>query len=189
MNLTITTPKFPYGTNPSAVYRFTLDTGHFYIGSSMKLKTRFTSWKTSIKMGKIQSKTLAAAIGEATEIVFEVVEFVEVSKLLEVESKHLAATINDEFSLNRAISGYGVSGLKPLADVITIENVYQKKKPEGFVYKGSKSIHQYDASGNKLNTFVSINDAARLCGLKAKRIRDVLAGVQKTYHGFVWKYA
>lgn len=51
-------------------------------------------------------------------------------------------------------------------------------------------VHQLDALTNEIiNTFTSINEAARQLGLKPQGISNVCAGLSKTSGGFKWSYS
>ena len=55
--------------------------------------------------------------------------------------------------------------------------------------KTRKSVKQFDKSGNFLNEFVSVSEAARQSGLQATRISAVCLGRRKTTGGYIWKHS
>jgi hypothetical protein len=55
--------------------------------------------------------------------------------------------------------------------------------------KLSKKIVQYDLQGNVVNRWDCISDAARFYGLRSGNINNCLRGRNKTYKGYIWKYA
>ena len=52
----------------------------------------------------------------------------------------------------------------------------------------SKTVLQYDLSGNYLNDFGSTHEAKRLTGINQGHISEVCRGERKTAGGFTWEY-
>lgn len=55
--------------------------------------------------------------------------------------------------------------------------------------KLSKKIVQYDLQGNIVNRWDCISDAARFYGVRPGNINNCLRGRNKTYKGYIWRYA
>lgn len=55
--------------------------------------------------------------------------------------------------------------------------------------KLSKKIVQYDLQGNIVNRWYCISDAARFYGVRPGNINNCLSGRNKTYKGYIWRYA
>ena len=53
----------------------------------------------------------------------------------------------------------------------------------------SKKIVQYDLQGNVVNRWDCISDAARFYGIRHGNITNCLRGRNKTYKGYIWRYA
>lgn len=53
----------------------------------------------------------------------------------------------------------------------------------------SRSVKKYNLSGELLNTYNSISEAATKNNCTPTSIRDVCIGEQNTFNGFVWRYA
>lgn len=51
-----------------------------------------------------------------------------------------------------------------------------------------KSVIQYDLQGNKINEFISINEAARQTGYRVADISACCNNKQKTSFGFIWRF-
>ena len=109
-------PKLRYGYNPPAVYRFDFDNGCFYIGSSKKVKTRFTLWKTIFKHGKWSSKAMADRIQGATTVTVTILEIPELSQLKDRETHYLNLYFKDEKNINQSPNGHNNSGRKKLPE-------------------------------------------------------------------------
>lgn len=58
----------------------------------------------------------------------------------------------------------------------------------GLITPHTRSISQYDLSGNFLKEFDSVKDAAESVGVSRHAISAVCSGKNKTSAGFVWKY-
>ncbi len=52
-----------------------------------------------------------------------------------------------------------------------------------------KSVSQYTKSGNFIETYSSIKEAAHKIAKSPKRVSDALTGRKKTAGGYVWRYA
>jgi len=55
-------------------------------------------------------------------------------------------------------------------------------------HPAKKPVMQYDLSGRKITTFISINEASRQTGYRVGDISACCNNKQKTAHGFIWKF-
>lgn len=70
-----------------------------------------------------------------------------------------------------------------------LHNPYFMLGKTGAKNKLSKKIVQYDLLGNIVNRWDCISDAARFYNIRSGNINNCLAGRNKTYKGYIWKYA
>lgn len=70
------------------------------------------------------------------------------------------------------------------------ENLSKDLKSGKFQIKKNihKPVNQYDLNNVFINSFVSVNDAARQLKIDESHIRRMLKGERKTCGGFIWKY-
>ncbi len=57
-----------------------------------------------------------------------------------------------------------------------------------FVHKGSISVYQYDLTGNLLNRYNSVTEAANKYNMATTNISKACLGEIKTAKGFIWRY-
>lgn len=70
-----------------------------------------------------------------------------------------------------------------------LANHYGMLGRTGAKNKLSKKIVQYDLQGNVVNRWDCISDAARFYGVRPGNINNCLSGRNKTYKGYIWRYA
>lgn len=182
MELSFEYPKLEYGNNPSAVYKMTFDTGHFYIGSSKHVKTRINIWRTSLRRLDFSSKIIMDVLPKVTKVSFLILKTCPTIKLLEIETKHILKHKDNDLCLNMTLNAVNNSVRKPLPEHLRKPRKVQIPKqrkgkfapPEDHVYVFSKEVRQYDLSGNYIKTFRSINEAARAAGVDRSVIADHL---------------
>jgi len=193
-------PKFKHGLNPPAIYRMDFDTGHYYIGSSKKVKTRMNNWRTIFKYDRFSSKLLADTLKSVKEVKFIIIEHPALGELLERENYHLNLHFDNPLLVNRSSSAYGNIGLKPLPSHLVKYKQRPKKPPKppkgkfkpssDHVYAFSKGVVQFDLQGNYIQSHKSISDAAKAIGVKMKYIQENLnvKRHKKGVKGFVFKF-
>jgi hypothetical protein len=202
MELTYHTPKLKYGYNPPAVYKMIFDTGHFYIGSSKAVKTRFVLWRTSLNRMNFASKIIADVLPLVTSISFEIVEVVPEVELKTVETHYIQQHIGNPLLLNRSPTAFDNSGIKPLPPHLIKPRSkkryfyeYQKPKgpfvpPDGYVWLGSKKINQYRLDGEFVAQHSSISVAAQAVGVNSRTIqRHLRIKRVRGVSGFVFRLA
>lgn len=198
MEITWNIPKLKYGINPPAIYRLDFDTGHFYIGSSKAVKTRINSWRTMVKYDRCSSKIFLDSIKLAKSAKVSIIEQPAINQLLEREEYYLSINSDNQFLLNRSLSAYGNTALKPLPPhLVKPKKKYVSKKPkkgkfipsEDHVWAFSKGVIQFDLSGNYIQSHKTIQDAANAVGVKRKFIYENMQVKRHRYgvKGFVFK--
>ena len=70
-----------------------------------------------------------------------------------------------------------------------LANHYGMLGRTGAKNKLSKKIIQYDLQGNIVKKWDCISDAARFYNVRPGNINNCLAGRNKTYKGYIWRYA
>jgi len=188
-------PKLKYGLNPPAIYKISFDTGHFYIGSSSRVKTRFVIWRTNFKRDDFSSRAMAAVLPTVRKISFEIIEYLEKgTDTLARETYYLKQNEGNQFSLNMRLNA--IDNSEPNKLLCPKKKVYQKKgrfvRPEGYITtisKMAKPINQYTLQGVLISTHPSKNEAARKSNINGRDLDAVLKGRRKTAKGFIFKYA
>lgn len=180
--MNISMPRLKYGHNPCAIYKFTFDTGHFYIGSSEHLKTRFTIWRTNLKRGaNIKNKVIEDLLPEVNEVVFELIREVPVEQRLVLETEYINEFKDSPLLLNRQLNAVDNSDRLPLPSHIK-RKPYPKKpskpkivkgkfKPdEDYVWAFAKPVWQFSMDGVLIKKHNSIEAAARCMSVDASTI-------------------
>lgn len=176
--------------------------GRVYVGSTINLKTRLRNHLAMLKAGRHSNSFLSRDFKKCGEnsFIFEILEFIDDSGvLLMVEQKYLdelydncnncynmrkTATTGDwskgdliSFSAKRKGIGNPMSGRKHSASTRKLMSFLQKKK-----------VGQYTLNGALIQTFSSIEDAAKHIGVCRQMIGMCCNGVRKTSKGFIWRF-
>lgn len=166
-----------YGYNPSAVYKMTFDTGHFYYGSSKSVKSRIQSWRIVIRNGKVKSKLINDILPSVNKILFEIVEIVDESVRLDRETYYLKLNSCNKLSLNRKINADPKSKeYRPLPSHLV------KEKKTGYVKKykstppppAQKPVFEFRVDGDYVGKHQSIKIAAYFKGVSSITISRYL---------------
>jgi hypothetical protein len=186
--------KFEYGWNPPAVYMMEFDTGHFYIGSSKRVKTRFVLWRTQLKKNNFNSRVIRDILPMVKNVYFKLLELPKIEDLRILETAHIKKHFDDPLILNRYSNGFNKPGIKPLPTHL--------KKPrkayipkgrtaysEDHVFKGSIPVLKFDKQGNFIEKYKSVADAARKNETTRAKIHEVVKENYSQHRGFVYKYA
>lgn len=195
------------------VYRFTLDSGHFYIGSSQNLKKRIAGHKKNFCSSKINSKE-TNLISSSKNIVFEIIEIVNDFSLLRIrEDVYLKKYWGCPLLLNRAedavVGGYrkteeekesirkAATGRKFPQYVKDKMSESMKKKykdnPDLLLNNKKKAMEKavkviaYKADGTVVKKFDSIQDTSRGLNIPARTVQNILRGVQVTVKGYYFR--
>lgn len=198
-------PKLGYGNNPTAVYRMVFDTGHFYVGSSKHVKTRFANWRTSIKNETFRSKIISDILRSVSCISFEIIEIIDSNNRFKTETQHILINKDNTMLLNRMLDAETNSNVKPLPTHLkrkkhvvtkfksphlrkTRKSYY--KKVEGWIPL-DKKVNQYTLNMEFIRTHNSIGAAARFMNVHPKTISEHLKAVylRKGVCGFIFRYA
>ncbi len=160
-------PKLRYGCNPSALYKMEFSTGHFYIGSSKHVKTRFSNWCTFIKRGIINNKFMADVLSRVAYVNFIIIEEVNELERLKKETEYIDKEKDNIFLLNRRLDAMTNKGLKELPERLRkIKRVYIKKG------RTTQILHQYSLQGEYIKSYNSIAEAALAMNVKPKRMQE-----------------
>jgi hypothetical protein len=185
MELTYHCPKFKFGNNPPAVYRLVFDTGYFYIGSSKKVKTRFTTWRTTLKRMAFNNKSMLKKLPSFSAVFMEIIEYTTVNERRVRETYHLEKEINHPLCLNKHRTALGDGSTKKLVNqerhkrtYIPHPRVLKEKLPKVYKPLQNKAVIKYDAIGNEICRFVSISDAAKDAGVRRDSMREHLLHVK-----------
>ena len=69
-----------------------------------------------------------------------------------------------------------------------VEGANLPQKETIFFHKGSISVYQYDLTGNLLNRYNSVTEAANKYNMATTNISKACLGEIKTAKGFIWRY-
>ncbi len=106
-------PKMKYGVNPPAVYKMTFDTGHFYYGSSRRVKTRFVSWRTVLKTGQQNNKLMGSILPSVKKVKFEIIRLTPDKETgIDEETKLIKSNWGNPMLMNRCPDGKDHTGFK-----------------------------------------------------------------------------
>jgi len=161
IKFTTNLPTCSWSTRLKGIYRITSDNGKFYIGSSLHLKQRSSSWKSVFEKGKINfnaGQNVLKEIPNIKEAYFEVIEYItDVSKIRDKESEYLMKHLDNPLFVNSA-------------------------------YVTRKAVVQYDLGYNKIAVYPSILETAKKNNVNPSRVQDVLTGRKKTHKGFIYRF-
>lgn len=166
------------------VYKIVVNERWFYIGSSVDLKRRLSTWKHYFNNPQVYSKnrSICLIMKIAEEIRFEIVEAVTDGSNPKIrEDQYIKAYFDDENCLNLVPDAVNGRGRK-----LPIGVLRRDKKLRGEPTK-SKRVAQFDLNGNLVMRHQSIGAAARYLKCKADPIRWILQGEQGAYKGYVFK--
>ena len=160
-------PKMKHGYNPCAVYKMTFDTGHFYYGSSKQVKSRFLSWKTIIKNGKVSSKIINDVLPSVSNIKFEVVEITTEKDRLQRETYYLKLNASHQLNLNRKVNADPNSKeYKPLpAHLVKKNKKYIKKYKKTPPPPARKPVFEFRTNGEYVGKHPSMISAGLFKGV------------------------
>ena len=106
-------PDLPTNDLRAGVYKFTFNSGHFYIGGTKHLRIRFFLWKDHFKRGYIQNKRLLHQSQVSSDVSFEILEYVtDLSTLFNRETLYLQRNKDNPLILNRSFDGHSNKGIK-----------------------------------------------------------------------------
>jgi hypothetical protein len=142
----------------------TFDTGHFYIGSSKHVKTRFVLWKTSLQSGRFGSRIIKHILPSVSVVSFEVLEVVDEKDRLSKETEYIEAESGSVFMLNRVLDAVKGGTLRPLPT--HLEKPKRVKVVKPYIRKENpkdqrKKVYQFSVDGTFIQEFPSIAAAAR----------------------------
>lgn len=196
MELVFSYPKLKYGYNPPAIYKMTFDTGHFYIGSSKRVKTRLVLWRTQLRRLDFSSRIIKDILKSVKEVKFEIIEYVFEKARLQKETEYIRVHFDDPMLMNRSPTAFDNTGIKALPPHLVKQRKPIVKKPlkgkfvapPDYIFPHSKKINQFDKSGNFICSHKSLAAAARSIGVNESTIQGHLKSIRKRgVSGFVFK--
>lgn len=153
-------PKMSNAAKVPCVYRITLNTGYFYIGSTVNLKKRIWDWQ-SIHRSTKRTDGVNAEFLEKIRLA--------VSSILTIEELCSHDEVRDRETVHLDLHK---------------ENPLMMSKPD----KAWRAVLQYSMTGNFIKRHVSIAAAARFVGTKPSSVEGVLAGAFRHAKSYYFKY-
>ncbi len=181
-------PKLKYGNNPPAIYKLQFDTGHFYIGSSKHLKTRISTWKTSLNRKVVANRVIVDVLKMTTSVTLQIIEFVNEEDRLQKETCYIQQFKENKLLLNRSTDAVTNGKMRELPEHLKKpKKVYipkPYKRPVNF-----KKVYQYTMNGDFVMTFTSIAFACRYIGVCDSTMEGHLKGkfILKGVKGFIFR--
>lgn len=163
MKLEIILPHSQWGFKMCGVYRILFEDGYFYIGGSVHLKNRASSWASAFRTqkgvpGVTMGAPMLAKIREGVAAKFEIIELCNEVDIREREAFYLDENQDNVLMLSNEKMG------------------------------AWKSILQYNPEGQFVKKHFSIQSAARYVNVTLSSVQRVLAGERKTCGGAVFVY-
>ena len=184
-----------------------------YIGSSIYVKSRISQHKSTLRKNKNSNWKLQKFYDEhgLKNLVFEIMEFCDKSRLKEVEQYYLNL-YKDKFNISQfSTSTKGVkcsdekkklisdslkkAGLKGIKKSEETKARMQKPKSKAHILKIKeaqekviKTVYQYSLDVKLIKIHRSITDASRNSGFRHSDISAVCNGRQKTAKNFIWSF-
>lgn len=144
-------PEFKWGENPIGVYRITIDDKCIYIGSSPRIKNRFSTWESKMRyFSEELSINIKQAISNISIVKFEIIEHCDKGEIKCRETHYISLNWGDPFLLNRCPNA---------------ENNTGRKKPIGYVPKYKIKKERVDTS-IKIAVFDKYNTLIEICNSK-----------------------
>lgn len=162
----------------SGVYKMIIDDKWFYIGSSNKLRRRFSYWRTSLRGGKGLAQNMKSIIGSIKFVKFEIIEFVyNAQDVLVRENMHIQLHFNDDNCLNHCPSSFNIKGF------IKYKGYVKPVKVRGMPTQ-PKKVAMIDSNGDIVKIFPSIESAKR----EGYQAHKVLRKKMITSKGFRFRF-
>lgn len=182
MELQFEYPSFKYGENPSAIYLMKFDTGHFYIGSSGRVKSRFHAWRSDLIKCVYKNRVIADVIKEVSVVTFEIIRLTNKQERLLVETEYIGKFKDDPMLLNRRLNAVHNSGAREIPAHLV------KPTKQSLLKPNKRPITQFTSEGAFIASYKSIAEAARVNNLDVTKIQRVLSGVRNSHRGLKYRY-
>lgn len=170
--------------NKSGIYKI-ICKDHFYIGSSKNLSKRLYSHIKSLKSNSHHNHTMQNCFNKygIEEFWFEIIEYCDVSILIERESFYIKFLNPD---INHILDPVNIIRDKEYCKLISKSKKEYFKTHDQF---NIKEVHQYSLSGEYINSFKSITEAAKNTGNSSPT--DICAccnGRSKSARKYRWSF-
>lgn len=188
--------------NSMGVYKMIFDNANFYIGGSVKLRSRLSEWKFRIRDGKPKNKNITEVLKNCKQITFEILEFVTDKSEVKIrEDFHLKSNWGNEFLLNRCPSAFDNKGIelrpeeienlniirnKAPRHVFTIEEIQERRKFAIDRGLGQK-VGKFSIDDVLIEIYPSISEAARSNNTTSKTLAHFFKGNGNKVKGFIFK--
>lgn len=157
-------PKRFTSQKVQGIYKITFNSGVFYIGSSINLRSRYHTWRQILKRGRKYDGDIGLAfiqrISDCGSAVFSVIKYTHCATRDELYKE-------EGFELR-----------KHRKDPLLLNSILHPKNP----------IIQYTKDMIEVARFPSLKEAANTLGVFQRRIQDVVNGRKKSTRGFIFKY-
>lgn len=166
------------------VYKVIINDKWFYIGSSVDLKRRLSTWKCywSGKKKYIKNRSILYVLPLAEKVNFEILELItNGSNPKEREDVWVKENFDNELCLNLTPDTINGKGRK-----LPLGVVRREKKQKG-VTTASKPVAQFYLNNKYIRSFASIGEAARFLKCKTDPIRWVTQGYRSRYKQYLFK--
>lgn len=162
-------PKFGCHEKPSGVYKIVFDDTHFYIGSSSKLKVRFSLWRNAMKRGTNKNRKIRELFQTTSKVEFIVLELLPKEKCKEREGYYIQTHWEDPLLLNYCPNPESCYGIR-----FTEKDLLLRKKPS--IKEKKRPIAIFDKSGQEVARFKYVSEAATFLKVKRDSVLGFLLG-------------
>jgi len=168
------TPEFKRKENPIGLYKIWFDDKWFYIGSSTKIRSRFTTWKTNLTGRKfLKSINIKQILPQTSVVRFEVIQtYKSASWLRRNETKEINKHWDNPLFLNRCPDASSPKGMKPYFGYIKPVQIL-KGTPE---YMKPVKIAVFDNNQNLIQVCKSKSEVERTFGVRVSMIKKIMLG-------------
>ncbi len=145
--------EFKRKQNPSGIYKVIFDDKHFYIGSSIKLKSRMSAWRARLFNTKfLKSKNISLILPSTSVVKFEIVEIINCNESLLREKETILISDNwdNPLFLNRCPDSNSPKNMRPY---IGYTRPIKKVKPKSDYIPLSKPVALFNNDGNLIKVF------------------------------------
>lgn len=169
------TPYFKRKENPIGVYRIWFDEKWFYIGSSGKLKTRFTRWRTAVNNPKfLKNKNIGTILPGISCVRFEIIITQgSILNLKHIETKEILNNWDNPFLLNLCPNADTPKGIRPYFGKKPSEPRKLKGIPD---YMKPQKVAMFNNNNEILKIFESKSSLVKYCNYKHNIINAILSG-------------
>lgn len=165
------------------VYRMLLDNKWIYIGSSENIQNRIRRWHACLNTGQFyKNLNIKMVLPKCKEVKFEILHLLSTKEAaLEKENQLLKSYENYEWLLNRCPDASSPKGLRP----------YIRQAPRPIRRTRAecrKPVAKFNSSGEFIEKYPSVKDAAASAGIQDKRMPKVIRENRGRHKDFIYKY-